>query len=66
MGFRVEDSYRLSVLHWCFLAFNLENNICHYIQMVAGSIEERIKKMKEAILNEAKERAATIVKNADE
>lgn len=34
--------------------------------MVAGSIEERIKKMKEAILTEAKERAATIVKNADE
>lgn len=34
--------------------------------MVAGSIEERIKKMKEAILAEAKERASTIVKNADE
>ena len=34
--------------------------------MVAGSIEERIKKMKEAILTEAKERASTIVKNADE
>lgn len=34
--------------------------------MVAGSIEERIKKMKEAILSEANERAATIVKNADE
>ena len=34
--------------------------------MVAGSIEERIKKMKEAILSEAKERASTIVKNADE
>ena len=33
--------------------------------MVSGSIEERIKKMKEAILSEAKERAATIVKNAD-
>ena len=34
--------------------------------MVAGSIEERIKKMKEAILSEANERSATIVKNADE
>jgi vacuolar-type H+-ATPase subunit H len=34
--------------------------------MVAGSIEERIKKMKEAILSEANERASTIVKNADE
>lgn len=34
--------------------------------MVAGNIEERIKKMKEAILSEARERAATIVKNADE
>lgn len=33
--------------------------------MVSGNIEERIKKMKEAILSEAKERAATIVKNAD-
>jgi hypothetical protein len=34
--------------------------------MVAGNIEERIKKMKEAILSEAKERASTIVKNADD
>ena len=34
--------------------------------MVVGSIEERIKKMKEAILSEANERASTIVKNADE
>lgn len=34
--------------------------------MVVGSIEERIKKMKEAILSEANERAATIVKNADD
>lgn len=62
----IVDSYRSIVLDWCFIGFNLGNNICHYIQMVAGSIEERIKKMKEAILNEAKERAATIVKNADE
>lgn len=34
--------------------------------MVAGNIEERIKKMKEAILSEANERSSTIVKNADE
>ena len=34
--------------------------------MVVGKMEDRIKKMKEAILNEANERAATIVKNADE
>lgn len=34
--------------------------------MVSGSIEERIKKMKEAILTEAKERASTIVAKAEE
>lgn len=34
--------------------------------MVAGSIEERIKKMKEAILTEARQRAATIVEDAKE
>ena len=35
------------------------------LDMVAGNIEERIKKMKEAILTEAKERALMIVQNAD-
>ncbi len=34
--------------------------------MVAGNIEERIKKMKEAILTEAKQRAHMIVENANE
>lgn len=34
--------------------------------MVAGSIEERIKKMKEAILTEAKQKAHSIVERANE
>jgi hypothetical protein len=34
--------------------------------MVVGSIEERIKKMKEAIQNEAKQRALYIVEKAEE
>lgn len=34
--------------------------------MVSGNIEERIKKMKEAILIEAKQRAHTLVENANE
>ena len=34
--------------------------------MVVGSIEERIKKMKEAILTEAKQRSHMIVENANE
>ena len=33
--------------------------------MVAGNIEERIKKMKDAILTEAKQRAHSIVENAN-
>lgn len=34
--------------------------------MVSGNIEERIKKMKEAILTEAKQRALALVDNANE
>lgn len=34
--------------------------------MVAGGIEERIKKMKEAILTEARQRADQIVEDAQE
>lgn len=38
----------------------------YILQMVAGNIQERINKMKEAILTEAKQRAHQIVENANE
>jgi len=54
--------------HFCGLGGRLGKIGVGYniLIMVAGNIEERIKKMKEAILTEAKQRAHMIVENANE
>ncbi len=64
-------------MFWIFIRIRLKywfDRIDIFIQsisysfktMVVGSIEERIKKMKEAIQNEAKQRALYIVEKAEE